>query len=130
MSKRLSKRKNNERKKLKISLSHPIFLLIFTILAIVSIISLRKTNEKASISRKNIENLEETVAELETAVEEGKEDLEDSQNEIYKEKIIRNELLQKKEGEIILQIPEVKEEEMEEVVEDQGQLEAWRKLIF
>ena len=130
MSKRLSKRKKKEGKKLKISLSNPVFLLVFTILAIISIISLRKTNEKANISRRNIENLEKTVSKLEEEVEAGKEDLEDSQNEIYKEKIIRNELLQKKENEIILQIPEVKEENMEEVVEDQGQLEAWKELIF
>ena len=130
MSKRLSKRKKKEEKKLKISLSHPFFLLIFTILAIISIISLKKTSEKASISRRNIENLEKTIAELEQEVENGRSDLEDSQSEIYKEKIIRNELLQKKEGEIILQIPEVKEEEMEKDIEDQGQLEAWKELIF
>jgi cell division protein FtsB len=130
MSKRRSKKDKKNKEKIKFSLENPIILLVFTALAIISIISMRKSNEKAVISKRNIEELEENVEKLQDEVNTEKIELEDSQNEIYKEKIIRNELLQKKEGEIILQIPDLNEEELNEEITDKKPLEQWKELIF
>lgn len=71
---------------------------------------------------------------MEKEVAKEKEKLDEKQEAIILEKIMRNELLQKKEGEIILQIPD-KENHSEQidknaVLEKNGPLEEWKKLFF
>jgi len=130
MSKRRSKKDKRNKEKIKFSLENPLILLVFTALTVISVISMRKSNEKAVVSKRNIEELEENVEKLQDEVNTEKVELEDSQSEIYKEKIIRNELLQKKEGEIILQIPDLNEEKQSEEITDKKPLKQWKELIF
>ncbi|MBU1033469.1 hypothetical protein KKI22_00780 [Patescibacteria group bacterium] len=113
---------------------HPLLIFIFTCLCLLSIFSLRESSRKALVSKESIQKLEKNIELMETDLKKEEEKSANSQNELVLEKIMRNELLQKKEGEIVLQIPE-KEEVGEEIndeiaLEKNGPLEEWKKLMF
>ncbi|AKM81103.1 MAG: hypothetical protein UT13_C0001G0142 [Candidatus Pacebacteria bacterium GW2011_GWF2_38_9] len=113
---------------------HPLLIFIFTCLCLLGIFSLRESSRKALVSKESIQKLEKNIEIMENEFKEEEKKFADSQDELATEKIMRNELLQKKEGEIILQIPE-KEELNEEInnemtLEKNGPLEEWKKLMF
>lgn len=114
-------------------LSHPLAIAIVTVLCLLSIISLRESSQNALISKKSLEQLEEKVKFAEKELIQAKKDLEQGQDPLAVEKIQRNELLQKKEGEIVLQIPdqeEVKSQQNEAQLKKNGPLEEWLKLLW
>ena len=113
---------------------HPLLIFIFTCLCLLSIFSLRESSRKALVSKESIQKLEKNIEIIEKEFREEEKKFADGQNELVIEKIMRNELLQKKEGEIVLQIPE-KEELNEEnnnatTLEKNGPLEEWKKLML
>ena len=95
-----------DRKQLEKLLSHPIFVITFACLCLISILSLRESSKKALVSKESIQKLEKSTELAEKELNKEKEKLDEKQEAIILEKIIRNELLQKKEGEIVLQIPD------------------------
>jgi len=95
-----------DRKQLEKLLGHPLFIVIFTCFCLLSIFSLRESGKKALVSRESIQKLEKSTELVEKEVDKEKEKLDEKQEALTLEKIMRNELLQKKEGEIILQIPD------------------------
>lgn len=86
-------------------LFNPIFTVLITFFAFLIILSLNKTSNKASIAQNNLSQIEQDISYLEQEVENNKNLLYQTQNDFNKEKIIRNELLMKKEGEIIVNLP-------------------------
>lgn len=113
-------------------LKHPLLIILFTCLCLLAIFSLRESTKKASVSKESIQKLEKTVNTLEKEVTKDKQKLEETQNPIAIEKIVRNELLLKKEDEIILQIPESEESSQnsqDQIKQKSGPIEEWRKLL-
>lgn len=119
------------RKQIEKLLSHPFFIIIFSCLCLLSIVSLRESSKKALVSKESIQKLEKNTELMEEDLAKEKDKLENKQEEIVLEKIMRNELLQKKEGEIILQIPDQENIEFseKESVEKNGPLQEWLKLL-
>lgn len=112
---------------------HPLIITIFTALCLLTIISLRESSQSALVSKKSLEQLEEKVKVAEKELTQVKKEFEQGQDPLALEKIQRNELLQKKEGEIILQIPDLEETEVKEgetQPEETGPLEEWYKLLW
>ena len=103
------KRRQNKRS----FLAQPLVMMIAAVLCILLILSLRESSHKAQLSKTNLEENQANVGQLETQHQAKLDLLEQSQNDLYKEKIQRNELLQQKEGEIIIQLPDVKLNELD-----------------
>ncbi len=95
-----------DKKQLQKILSHPFFVVIVTIVSLISIFSLQKSSKQALISKESIEKLEKSVAETEKELLKEQKKMNENQAEVSLEKIKRNELLLKKENDIILQIPD------------------------
>lgn len=122
------------RKQIEKLLSHPLFIVIFSCLCLLSIISLRESSKKALVSKESIQKLEKNTELMEKELAKEKNKFENKQEEIILEKIIRNELLQKKENEIVLQIPD-KENSSNHINNDttiktNQPLKEWRKLFY
>ena len=114
-------------------LGHPLTIAVFTALCFLAIISLRESSKSASVSKASLKQLEEKVELAKKEVEQAQKILEQGQDPLALEKIQRNELLQKKEGEIVLQIPELEKlsnQENQPKLKENGPLEEWQKLLF
>jgi len=104
-------------KKKKQILENPLMIVLISFLAILLIISLQESKQKALLDSKNLEQNQENVDLLAENVEKKEELFEQAQNDLYKEKIRRNELIKNKKGETVIQIaktnfdPIIKEEE-------------------
>ena len=120
-----------DKEKNKTLLAHPLLVGFFTCLCLLAILSLRASSKKAIVSKESIHNLEKTVTSLQENLDQTKQEVTDNQTEIAIEKIKRNELLLKKEGEIILQIPDEELSGGEQDIpenEKSGPWEEWKKL--
>lgn len=115
-------------------LAHPLAIAIFTALCFLAIVSLRESSKSALVSKESLEKLEEKVESVEKELNQAQKALEQGQDPLALEKIQRNELLQKKEGEIILQIPDQKEtdstQENENQLKKNGPLDEWIKILW
>jgi cell division protein FtsB len=83
-------------------LSHPITLIIFTLVCAVFIFSLRKNSQKTDLARETTDTLQQEVQDLANTVTTLQEKQEYVASDEYKEKLIRNELLMQKEGEYVV----------------------------
>ncbi len=92
---------------------HPLAIIFLSILALYSIFSLRKSLEKINISRENLANIKNQVDQLGSEVEDKEQKLQQAQKNYSKEKITRDELLLKKPGEYVIQLPELGVEKKE-----------------
>lgn len=114
-------------------IQHPLTLLTAICLVLVFSFSLMRNRQKAQISEDSLKQLQDNIESLESAVSNKSEQLQQSQSQLAREKIIRNELLQQQEGEIVLQIPEAELRDQlnkEEEQSDNSPLEAWKNLFF
>lgn len=128
----MDKRKNKHPTQQSSLLNHPLLIGLFTGFCLLAIFSLRESGQKALISKESIEKLEKNVESLEKDVALENEKLKISQEPIALEKVMRNELLLKKEGEVVLQIPDEeqdKEKEKDLENEQSGPWEEWEKLL-
>jgi cell division protein FtsB len=83
----------------------PLMVVLVSFLAILLILSLQENKKKSLIDTKNLEQNQKNIELLETQVREKEEFLKQTQNDLYKEKLIRDELVKSKDGEIVVQIP-------------------------
>lgn len=123
--------------------SHPIIIIIVTILAVAALLSLNKSKERVHIAKQNVAVLEHEVAKIAKEVAETQLAITAADTEFAKDRTLRNELLLQKTGEYIVQIPSPEEKpssviELEQRIID-GQIEekvekepvmAWRQLLF
>ena len=89
-------------------LAQPLVMIVISLLCVLLILSLRESSRKAQLSKANLEENQANIGQLEAQYQAKLDLLEQSQNDLYKEKIQRNELLQQKDGEITLQLPDIK----------------------
>lgn len=85
-------------------LSHPVTMIIISLVAVVFVISLRKNTQKTDVSRQTTQSLETEVSQLSAEVIGLQNRQAQVDSEFYKEQLIRNELLMQKEGEYVLKI--------------------------
>ncbi|MBU0974743.1 septum formation initiator family protein [Patescibacteria group bacterium] len=111
---------------------HPFIIIIFTITSIVFFLSLNKSSQKTDISSKNIEILEQELNKMSIETSQLEEKIIDADSEVYKEKVIRNELLLQKPGEKIIQLLYIENQENPEIdpVETDKPFDMWLDLIF
>jgi cell division protein FtsB len=97
-------------------LENPLMIILISFLAILLIFSLQESKQKALLDSENLEQNRENINLLEKDVQDKEEFFAQTQNDLYKEKIMRNELIKNKKGEIVIQIaktdfdPIIKEE--------------------
>lgn len=88
-------------------LSHPAFMLLVGMLAVLFVLSLRSTQKLTSQRENQVEKNQLEVESLKSKREQLQKQLEESQLPFNQEKILRNELRQQKEGDIVIQIPSI-----------------------
>lgn len=86
-------------------MAHPLMVILISFLAILLILSLQENKQKALLSSENLEQNQDNIKLLKDTVNKKEEFFNQTQNDLYKEKLIRNELVQNKEGELVIQIP-------------------------
>ncbi len=86
-------------------LFHPLTVLLITFAYFLILLSLKKTNKKVYISQQNIQSLESEVKQLEQEIASNNKELYHLDQDFVKEKIVRDQLLKQKEGEIIINLP-------------------------
>lgn len=108
---------------------HPLAIVLITFICFLIFFSLKKTSQKAVISNKNIQVLEQEIDQLEQFIISNQNKLYQSEQDFAKEKILRDQLLMQKDGEIIIQLPiedlEVGKKDKQLAVKP---WEEWRKL--
>ncbi len=111
---------------------NPITFLGITIISIIFSISLYKSAKRTSYSAENIKSIEEEVLKTEAEVLALEIAIEESQQPFIEEKIIRNELLMKKPGEYVIQIPNELVEQTQTTIEIKtlSPWEEWQQLLF
>lgn len=92
-------------KNLEQILANPLMVILISFLAILLILSLQENKQKALLSSENLEQNQENIKLLKDTVNKKEEFFNQAQNDLYKEKLRRNELVQNKEGETVIQIP-------------------------
>ena len=102
----------------KIVLS-PIFILLFTLLACYFLLQNNKKLRRIELSRSNIHLTEKEVSSLQNSIEKLDFELDQAKDPLNQERIARDQLLQQKENELVLKLPDFIESEIkiEEVKE-------------
>ncbi len=113
-------------------LSHPLSLLIVTIIAIAFIFSLRATQQKTTSRGEQVDKNQVVVDQLKTEQIQLQQQPEESQLPFNQELILRNELRQQKDGDIVIQIPSVAPQVTPPPSPTPTLLpwEEWRELLF
>lgn len=111
-------------------LSNPVIIIVFSIFCLLAFASLRKNAAKTKVSSQNIAVLEKDIASLEEKIKKSQESLDAAQQPLSREKILRNELLMQKEGEYLVQLPNL-EQKVKNIAETPiSPWQEWKKLIF
>ncbi len=79
-------------------------MFVTAVFAILVILSLKESSQKANLSKDNLAKNQANVDQIENKAEAKRKFFSETQSDLYKEKIQRNELLQQEDGEITLQI--------------------------
>ena len=116
---------------MKSLLYHPVTLAVFTILVIFIIISMHQTVNQIQRSTQTTSLLDQEIDQIASEVSGLEAALAQAQSEFTKEKIARDELLLKKEGEIVLQLPEIHLPETKTASHSaQTPWQEWQALLF
>ena len=112
-------------------LYRPVVVFVITIFAAYFIFSLKNNLKRTELSQQNLATIQAEVDELDQSVTQQKEELTIAEQPLAKEKIARNELLMKKEGELVIRLPEIEIVEPTAVGADVlTPWEEWQELLF
>lgn len=113
-------------------LSNPIIIVIFTILSIIFFFSLERTGNRRLQSAETINQLEHEVTSLESEVEHLTTEVTQADSSLNQEMIFRNELLMKKPGEYVVQLPDITATQQAENQEAHttNPLQEWQSLFL
>ncbi len=110
---------------------NPLVFIIFTLIFVITLFSWKNNQQQQSIEEKQISLLEQDINELENNLEEKQQQKDNKYAELIKEKIIRDELLLKKENEYIVQLPNIEiEDKKRPIIITPKPLQVWKKRIF
>ena len=85
-------------------LEQPLMIVLISFLAILLMLSLQESKRKAALDSKNLEQNRQNIALLEKSVTDKEAFFQQTQSDLYKEKILRNELIKNKAGGTVIQI--------------------------
>ena len=85
-------------------LEQPLMIVLISFLPILLMLSLQESKRKAALDSKNLEQNRQNIALLEKSVADKEAFFQQTQSDLYKEKILRNELIKNKAGETVIQI--------------------------
>ncbi|MBD3279221.1 MAG: hypothetical protein GF390_00745, partial [Candidatus Pacebacteria bacterium] len=88
-------------------LYHPVVILIFTLLSVTLSVSLYQSLTKTHQARENLSILKKEINQQTSQITATQEQLNQAQTPLVQEKIWRDELLLQKQGEYIVQLPEL-----------------------
>jgi hypothetical protein len=118
-------------------LEHPLMIVLISFLAILLMLSLQESKRKALLDSNNLEQNRQNIELLEKNVADKEAFFEQTQSDLYKEKILRNEIIKNKQGETVIQIEKT---ELDPIMEEEGNLnqsdyrlenwQAWWQLLF
>jgi cell division protein FtsB len=118
-------------------LEHPLMIVLISFLAILLMLSLQESKQKALLDSNNLEQNRQNIELLEKNVADKEAFFEQTQSDLYKEKILRNELIKNKQGETVIQIEKT---EFNPIMEEETKLKqsdyrlenwrAWWQLVF
>ncbi len=118
------------KKSLNKILFNPITAILLSLIAGYFLIKNHQQLNRVELSRKNIQLTEKEVASLKDSVESLDEELNKASNPLAKEKIVRDELLQQKENEFVLKLPDIIESEIKtEETKEKSNFEAWLEIV-
>ncbi len=114
----------------KLLYRYPVIIVI-TLITMYFIFSLRTSLKKADIPKENLQNIASEVDTINDKVQEQEQQLQEAKQPLAKEKIARNELLMKNEGEVVLNLPDIELIEVEsEPTPTSAPIKQWQKLIL
>jgi hypothetical protein len=118
-------------------LEHPLMIVLISFFIILIMFSLQESKRKAKLDSKNLEQNRQNIELLEKNLSEKEAFFEQSQSDLYKEKILRNELIKNKKGETVIQI---EKSNFDSIIEEESTLnpidyrlqnwQAWWQLVF
>lgn len=118
-------------------LEHPLMIVLISFLAVLLMLSLQESKRKALLDSNNLEQNRQNIELLEKNVADKEAFFKQTQSDLYKEKILRNELIKNKQGETVIQIEKT---ELNPIIEEEGNLnqsdyrlenwQAWWQLLF
>lgn len=113
-------------------LSHPVAVCIFSLVACIFAISLRQRIHSSAGSGQQVAQLRAEVERLEAQSDSLLHQLETANTPLAQEKMIRNQLLMKKEGEYVVQLVDDprKKTQKNEAESIPSPLEAWKALLL
>lgn len=110
--------------------SHPLALIVVTVLSLWVYVSLSRTEQKMRRSTESVAVLDQEVKEIASEVSEFELFVQQATAPAAQETIIRNELLMKKPGEYVVQLPEIeKQANPEENYSETSPWQNWRSLL-
>lgn len=89
---------------------HPVILIIFTLVSIFFSFSLYQSAQKTKISSESLQLLQQEIENAKAEQEKLELALRESESSVTKERIIRDELLMKRPGEYVIQLPDIPEQ--------------------
>lgn len=113
-------------------LYQPLVVAIITLLTLILCVSLYLSSTQLRSSSQKVAALQADVAKEQVVRDQLAEKLNETQKPSSQEKIIRDELLMQKPGELVVQMPELPAVTVEPAVSEERQSawEEWRKLLF
>lgn len=110
---------------------NPITIIVFIVFVFSVSLSLRETAKRSQLSKQELTTLEAQVTQLEQSYAETQAVLQKHQSEFAREKVLRDELLQQKSGEIIVQLPPITPTiQPTPTIAVTSPLKQWREAIF
>lgn len=92
--------------------SHPLVIALLTLAGLIFSYSLASNLHRTRSSTEHLSVLEQEIAEMASEVSELEQRASKAQSQEAQEKIIRDELLMQKEGEVIVQLPEINKNDL------------------
>ena len=113
-------------------LRHPLFMLIVGVVAVIFVLSLHTTEQATQKKAAAVDQNQARVTELQLEKDRLQNQLNDAQQPFLQEEILRNELLEQQEGEVVIQLPSVAPNILPSPspTPTTAPLEAWKELIF
>ncbi len=111
---------------------HPIALILLTLIGVLFSASLFSSLKKTRTSTEQVAVLEQEIEQMTSNVSDLEEQVAQAQTPEAQEKIIRDELLMQKEGEILVQLPEISENKYKrlEVKPSPKPWDEWKELLL
>ncbi len=110
---------------------NPISTIVFIIFVFSISLSLRETAKRAQLSKQELKTLELQVNQLEQSYAETQATLAEHQSSFAQEKVLRDELLQQKNDEIVVQLPPITPPvQPTPTIQKTSPLQEWKQAIF